>query len=402
MTSDRQRQPNRLAVETSPYLLQHAENPVDWYPWGEEAFARAKDEDKPILLSVGYSSCHWCHVMAHESFEDETTAGLMNESFVNVKVDREERPDVDTVYMAAVQVLTGQGGWPMTVFLTPELQPFFAGTYFPPADGHGRPGFLRLLTTLASAWEKDRENIVSTAVKVTEHLKEMADREVGGDVELSAEMPANAVKNLMASFDQEWGGFGKTSKFPAPGTLEFLLAFAARLKTGDELGDAAFMMVGKTLEVMATGGMYDQLGGGFARYSIDREWVVPHFEKMLYDNAQLVRLYVHVYQWKGNPLFERVARETLDYMARDLRHERGGFFSSEDADSDGGEGKFYVWSLADVERLLGKEAAFAAACLGMTGAGNFRDPHNPDLSPANVLTRRFDPEVVATRFEIER
>ncbi|MFQ5380352.1 MAG: thioredoxin domain-containing protein [Dehalococcoidia bacterium] len=402
MTSDpTQPHLNRLSEETSPYLLQHATNPVDWYPWGGEAFARARGEHKPILLSVGYSSCHWCHVMAHESFEDEETAAMMNELFVNVKVDREERPDVDGIYMSAVQAMTGQGGWPMTVFLTPDLEPFFAGTYFPALDSQGRPGFRAVLKTVAAAWERDSGQVSESAAGITRKLREAAERALGDGSELSDELPGRAVDAMAAAFDGEWGGFGNAPKFPQPQSLEFLLAFAARQGSDDEAGRRALGMVRRTLGAMASGGIYDQLGGGFARYSTDREWLVPHFEKMLYDNAQLVRVYLHAFQFTGDETFRRIARETLDYLLRDMRHPEGGFFAAEDADSEGIEGKYYVWSLAEFERLLGREAAFGAACLGVTGAGNFKDPHHPEFDRRNVLTRRFDAAVVGARFDID-
>ncbi|MEX2032043.1 MAG: DUF255 domain-containing protein, partial [Dehalococcoidia bacterium] len=280
---------NRLAGETSPYLLQHAQNPVDWYPWGEEAFARARAEEKPILLSVGYSSCHWCHVMAHESFEAPEIAAQMNAGFVNVKVDREERPDVDSVYMTFTQALTGQGGWPMTVFLTPDLKPFYAGTYFPPTDQHGRPGFPRLLASITHAWETNRAGVLDSATSITAKIREATERATGGGTDdVSASVADQAVEALRAAFDHEWGGFGRAPKFPSPSNLEFLLMHDQRAAgAGGSL--SATEMVLQTCRRMAEGGMYDHLGGGFARYSVDQRWLVPHFEKMLYDNAQLVR-----------------------------------------------------------------------------------------------------------------
>ena len=270
---------NRLANETSPYLLQHADNPVDWYPWGDEAFAAAKDLDRPILLSVGYSTCHWCHVMAHESFEDPEIAKLMNEGFVCIKVDREERPDVDSVYMTAVQAMTGQGGWPMTVFMTPAGEPFYTGTYFPPEDGHGRPGFRRVLTSLRAGWADQRQELIESAGKVTEHLRSVEERTRTSDA-LSPDAVSRAVAHFHQSFDPDWGGFGGAPKFPSPGNLEFLLAVDGR-----DPGKGTREIVTTTLDAMAGGGIYDQLGGGFSRYSVDEWWLVPHFEKMLYDNA---------------------------------------------------------------------------------------------------------------------
>jgi uncharacterized protein len=389
--------PNRLAQETSPYLLQHADNPVDWYPWGEEAFAKARAEDKPILLSVGYSACHWCHVMAHESFENETIAGLMNQWFVNVKVDREERPDVDGVYMTAVQALTGQGGWPMTVFITTDGKPFYGGTYFPPEDMHGRPGFPRLLEALHNAWETDREKLTESAENITAHLQETSRRRQGA-LELSKDLPAQAVQQFRANFDETFGGFGTAPKFPSPGNLEFLLAYHARAsREGTDDGEALAMAL-HTLRGMASGGMYDQLGGGFARYSVDQEWLVPHFEKMLYDNAQLARVYLHAFQLTDDPYYLLIAGETLDYLLDEMQDPSGGFYSAQDADSEGIEGKFFVWTLGEVQRALGTDAALFAAAFGVTAQGNFVDPHHPELLSRNVLTRRYDSEELAARF----
>jgi uncharacterized protein len=323
---------NRLAQETSPYLLQHADNPVDWYPWGDEALARARDEDKPILLSVGYAACHWCHVMEHESFEDEETAALMNAHFVPVKVDREERPDVDSVYMDAVVSLTGHGGWPMTVFLTPAGEPFFGGTYYPPEPRHGLPSFKQLLQAIADAWRERRADIERDAGAITEQLRRTAEpsREP-----LTASLLSDAVGGLRRQLDPVWGGFGTAPKFPPASALEFLL------RRG-ELEPAT-----KTLDAMALGGMYDLVGGGFHRYSVDREWLVPHFEKMLYDNALLVPAYLHGWLVTGNEQYRKVAEETLDYMLRELRLPEGGFASSQDADTDGVEGLTYTWTEAD-------------------------------------------------------
>jgi uncharacterized protein YyaL (SSP411 family) len=389
---------NRLAGETSPYLLQHAENPVDWYPWGEEAFAKARAEDRPILLSVGYSSCHWCHVMAHESFENPAIAERMNRDFVNVKVDREERPDVDSIYMTAVQALTGQGGWPMTIFMTPDGKPFYAGTYFPPEDGHGRPGFPRLLEAIAEAWRNDRANILASAEKITDHLRQAAERAAGGSGVIEARTVDHAVALFQRSFDPEWGGFGGAPKFPSPSNLEFLLSHHARKLSEGSAHGGALEMVLRTLRQMASGGMYDQLGGGFARYSVDAEWVVPHFEKMLYDNAQLARVYLHAYQLTGDGEFERIVRETLDYLEREMLDAEGGFYSAQDADSEGIEGKYFVWTIAQVEEVLGSDAPLFCRCFGVTPAGNFRDPHHPELMGRTVLTRRLDAAEVASAF----
>jgi uncharacterized protein YyaL (SSP411 family) len=323
---------NRLAGETSPYLLQHAGNPVDWYPWGDEALARAREEDKPILLSVGYAACHWCHVMEHESFEDEATAALMNEHFVPVKVDREERPDIDSVYMDAVVSLTGHGGWPMTVFLTPAGAPFFGGTYYPPEPRHGLPSFPQLLQAIANAWRERRSDIERDASAITEQLRRTA--EPSRDP-LTSSLLTDAVRGLRQQFDPEWGGFGPAPKFPPASVLEFLL------RRG-ELGLAT-----KTLDAMAAGGMYDLVGGGFHRYSVDRQWLVPHFEKMLYDNALLVPVYLHGWLVTGNERYREIATETLDYMLRELALEEGGFASAEDADTDGVEGLTYTWTEED-------------------------------------------------------
>ncbi|MCY3505678.1 MAG: thioredoxin domain-containing protein [Chloroflexi bacterium] len=380
--------PNRLSGETSPYLLQHAENPVDWYPWGDEAFAKAREEDKPVLLSVGYSTCHWCHVMAHESFESHEIAGLMNEHFVNIKVDREERPDIDGVYMTAVQALTGQGGWPMTVFLTPDKKPFFAGTYFPPDDAHGRPGFPRLLQTINATWDERREDIVNSAESISDQLAAASGRAVPEEA-FDPTVAASAVQAMLRSADEVWGGFGTAPKFPAPANLEFLLGRAAR--AGEPDGAAIRTMLERTLWGMASGGMYDQIGGGFARYSVDVQWLVPHFEKMLYDNAALARVYLHAFQLFGDPAHERVVRETLTYLEREMLHEEGGFYSAQDADSEGIEGKFFLWTTAQVEALLGEDAEAFNQIFGVTPEGNFYDPHNPELIGRNVLSRRTDP-----------
>jgi uncharacterized protein YyaL (SSP411 family) len=323
---------NRLAQETSPYLLQHADNPVDWYAWGDEALTRARDEDKPILLSIGYSACHWCHVMEHESFEDETTAALMNEHFVSVKVDREERPDLDSVYMDAVVSLTGHGGWPMTVFLTPAGEPFFGGTYFPPEPRHGLPSFKQLLTAVADAWRDRRAEIERDAGSITEELRRAAEpsREP-----LTSSLLADAVRGLRRAFDPEWGGFGNAPKFPPASVLEFLLRRDER------------ELVTKTLDGMALGGMYDLVGGGFHRYSVDRQWLIPHFEKMLYDNALLVPAYLHAWVVTGNERYREVVEQTAEYMLRELRLPEGGFASAQDADTDGVEGLTYTWTPED-------------------------------------------------------
>ncbi|MSQ29099.1 MAG: thioredoxin domain-containing protein [Dehalococcoidia bacterium] len=382
---------NRLAGESSPYLRQHAENPVDWYPWGEEAFARARSDGKPIILSVGYSACHWCHVMAHESFEDPTIAGLMNDWFVNIKVDREERPDVDAVYMTVTQALTrGQGGWPMTVFLTPDLKPFYAGTYFPAVDAHGRTAFPRLLELIHTAWEADREKVVDDAAKITTQLQEATHRANSGSgsgTAIDAALPTRVVEALRNEFDEEWGGFGHAPKFPSPSNLEFLLAYYAS-HPDDPLEPSGLDLVTHTLRRMMDGGIYDHLGGGFHRYSVDARWLVPHFEKMLYDNAQLARLYLHAFQITGDPAFERVVRETLAYLEREMLDRAGGFYAAQDADTEGIEGKFFVWSPAQIDTVLGAEDGHIFRTVyAVTDAGNFEDPHHPEFGRQNILHR---------------
>ena len=373
---------NRLAEETSPYLLQHADNPVDWYGWGEAAFAKAKAEGKPILLSVGYSACHWCHVMAHESFEDEATAKLMNAHFVNVKVDREERPDVDAVYMSAVQAMTGQGGWPMTVVMTPEGKPFFGGTYFPPHDHYGRPSFKRVLTSLADAWQNRREEVLESAQSATQYLQRLSDLE--GEGELEPEILTEAVTTLMSRFDPTHGGFGAAPKFPPHSTLRFLLQ-----RPSEET--LSRQMVKTTLQKMALGGIYDHLAGGFARYSVDAIWLVPHFEKMLYDNAQLVQRYAEAYQLTSKPLYKQVIEETLAWVTREMTSDEGGFYSALDADSEGEEGKFYVWTEAEVDALLGDDAPLAKAYFDVSSTGNFEGKSILNVKqPAEEVAQKFD------------
>lgn len=364
---------NRLAQATSPYLLQHADNPVDWWSWSEEAFAEARRRDVPVLLSVGYSSCHWCHVMAHESFEDQATADDMNAHFVSVKVDREERPDVDAVYMEAVQAATGQGGWPMTVFLTPDAEPFYFGTYFPPDPRHGMPSFRQVLQGVHQAWAERRGEVDEVAGKIT---RDLAGRELSyGDDRVPGEQElAQALLGLTREYDPQRGGFGGAPKFPPSMVLEFLLRHHAR--TGAE---GALQMAVDTCERMARGGLYDQLGGGFARYSVDRDWTVPHFEKMLYDNALLCRVYAHLWRATGSELARRVALETADFMVRELRTPEGGFASALDADSDDGtgrtvEGAYYVWTPAQLRAVLGDDdAELAARYFGVTEEGTFEE-----------------------------
>ncbi|MBA3946234.1 MAG: thioredoxin domain-containing protein [Herpetosiphonaceae bacterium] len=341
---------NHLINETSPYLLQHAHNPVDWYPWGEEALARAHTEDKPILLSIGYSACHWCHVMEHESFEDPRVAEIMNAHFVNIKVDREERPDLDAIYMQAVQAMTGQGGWPMTTFLTPQGQPFYGGTYYPPEPRHGLPGFTQLLKHINNLWQTRRDEVVETAGQMAQTLQ--ASLQIAGDAQpLDPSILDQAYAVLPERYDRRYGGWGNAPKFPQPQTIEFVLRHY--LRTGDKDGLA---MAVHTLDTMARGGMYDQLGGGFHRYSVDERWLVPHFEKMLYDNAQLARVYLHAYQITGNAFYRRIVEETLDYVIREMTAPEGGFYATQDADSEGEEGKFFVWTADEVRSVLGLDA----------------------------------------------
>jgi uncharacterized protein YyaL (SSP411 family) len=359
--------PNHLANETSPYLLQHANNPVDWYPWGAEALRRAKDEDKPIFLSIGYAACHWCHVMAHESFEDAATAELMNRHYVCIKVDREERPDLDGIYMQATVGMTGQGGWPMSVFLTPEGVPFYAGTYFPNTPRMGMPSFRQVLTALAETWVNQRDDVQRTTASLLEfYQQESGILSTQAESTLKPAVAAEAVQAVSNAFDRVEGGWGKAPKFPQPMTLEFLLAYYVRTKDA-----AALSMAETTLAKMAHGGMYDQLGGGFHRYSTDGAWLVPHFEKMLYDNSQLARVYLHAWQVTGNPLYRRVCTETLDYVLREMTDPAGGFYSTQDADSEGEEGKFFVWTPEEIGQLLGDEAVLFNDVYGVTQHGNF-------------------------------
>jgi uncharacterized protein YyaL (SSP411 family) len=357
---------NRLVHESSPYLKQHAHNPVDWYPWGTEALERARALDRPIFLSIGYSACHWCHVMEHESFEDAEVARILNESFVSIKVDREERPDLDQVYMTAVQLMTGQGGWPMSVFLTPQLRPFYGGTYFPPDERYGRPSFKRVLLSVVEAWRTRRSDIAQSSEELTRHVQ-LAGRVERDDTALSADLIQWAVAALGRAFDPMFGGFGAAPKFPHATELRLLLRAWKRFGADD-----ALQMARRTLDAMAQGGIYDQLGGGFHRYSTDERWLVPHFEKMLYDNALLSTAYLEAYQATREPRYREIVDQTLEYVRREMTSPEGAFYSAQDADSEGEEGKFFVWSLEEIERILGQERAdLFADAYGASAGGNW-------------------------------
>ena len=381
---------NRLIHETSPYLLQHAHNPVDWYPWGEEALERAKREQKPILLSIGYSACHWCHVMERESFENEEIAAVMNELFINIKVDREERPDLDEIYMNAVQVMTRQGGWPMTVFLTPDLKPFYGGTYYPPTDRYGRPGFPKVMEAVAEAFKDKHTQVLEQANQLTAQLNQISNVVDPHEHELTEELMVHAFQQYRSQFDSHHGGFGNAPKFPPSMGLPFLLRY------WHHSGNAnALEMAELTLEKMARGGMYDQLGGGFHRYSTDAHWLVPHFEKMLYDNAQLVVAYFEAYQATQKPFYRDIATETLDYVLREMYDaENGGFYSTQDADSEGVEGKFFVWEPNDVEDVIGEEnAEIFCEYYDITPHGNFEGE--------NILHVQTPPDIFARKLQMD-
>ncbi len=376
---------NRLKYENSPYLLQHAENPVDWYPWGEEAFEKAKREDKLIFLSIGYSTCHWCHVMAHESFENDEIAQILNQHFVSVKVDREERPDIDSVYMSVCQALTGSGGWPMSIFLTPEQKPVFAGTYFPPVSRYGMIGFRELLLTIAGKWEKDKQELLESAEHILTSITPR-DREVYEEIDMY--LPKEAVRLFERSFDHVHGGFGSAPKFPTPHNLIFLILYSFLNKD-----DAALKQVTFTLEMMRRGGIFDHIGFGFSRYSTDERFLVPHFEKMLYDNALLIMAYAAAYKISGDMLFLDTAEKTADYIFREMTGPRGEFYSAQDADSEGEEGKYYVWSYEEICEVLGKETG-EAFCrhFGITRQGNFEGKNIPNLLNKNSISLEFKEE----------
>ncbi len=379
---------NHLVNETSPYLLQHADNPVEWYPWGEEAFSKARAEDKPIFLSIGYSACHWCHVMAHESFEDTETAQILNRSFISIKVDREERPDIDNVYMAACQAMTGSGGWPLTLFLTPEKKPFYAGTYFPKTAQYGMLGFRELLNAINEAWMHDREHLIRSAEALTNAFSEKHEAVSGAD-----NLVERGLSALLKSFDRTCGGFGRAPKFPMPQHLLFLLQQYEKNNDAYALYAATF-----TLERMYAGGMFDHIGGGFCRYSTDRRFLVPHFEKMLYDNALLILVYCKAFELTGDSLFADIAERTADYLLSEMRSENGGFFSAQDADSEGEEGRFYVFTPEEIVSVLGKEAGAAFnACFDITAEGNFAGRNIPNCLKNPRETERFDAEKNALR-----
>ncbi len=396
-----ERKPNRLILEKSPYLLQHARNPVDWYPWGEEAFADALRRDVPVFLSVGYSTCHWCHVMERESFENEAIAALLNENFVCIKVDREERPDLDRIYMTALQAMGQNGGWPMSMFLTPDRRPFYGGTYYPPESRYGRAGFPDVLRKIRTIWDTERSKVNESAGSITTFLRDVAGSGAPG------ELPGPGViestwKQISSTYDPVDAGFGGGPKFPRPVVLDFLLRYGAG--TGN---DAPVAMVAHTLRRMAGGGMYDQIGGGFHRYSVDGQWRVPHFEKMLYDQAQLVQVYIDAWLCTREPLFSSVARETLEYVLRDMTAPEGGFYSAEDADSprpddpdESGEGAFYVWTKKEIDGALGPDAPLFDECFGVEDGGNAPFDPGHEFTGRNILYARLSPEAVANRFGI--
>ena len=381
--------PNHLIHENSPYLLQHANNPVDWYPWGEEALQKSRRENKPIFLSIGYAACHWCHVMEHESFEDESTAALLNENFVSIKVDREQRPDLDSIYMSATQALTGSGGWPMSVFLTPDLRPFYAGTYFPPVSRYNTPAFKDVLSSLAKVWKEQRAEVDRVGGQVLEHIRSQVELSAGRPPLTQATLEA-ITKSLLDTYDWGYGGWGGAPKFPQSMTIEFLLR---RATSASPQHEQILKAARHVLTAMARGGMYDVVGGGFARYSVDNFWRTPHFEKMLYDNAQLALAYLHGHLVTGDPGFRRVCQETLDFILREMTHASGGFYSSLDADSEGSEGKFYIWTEGEIQTALGTDFDFFKAAYGITPQGNWEGK--------TILQRALDDASLAARFKLE-
>ncbi len=380
---------NKLSTSTSPYLLQHAHNPVGWHLWNEEALAKAKTENKPIFLSIGYAACHWCHVMSHESFEDAEVAAFMNEHYINIKVDREERPDLDAIYMQATVAMTGSGGWPMSIFLTPDLKPFYAGTYFPPVPRYNMPSFRDVLAGIANTWQKQPDEAARVGDEVATHLQQTLSVNTQSDSGFTQAHLEAAKKSLLDSYDWNNGGWGSAPKFPQPMTIEFLLR-SSPLPAGEGLGVREAI---HALKAMARGGMYDVVGGGFSRYSTDNFWLVPHFEKMLYDNAQLARAYLHAWQITGDPFFKQIVTETLDFTAREMTHPDGGFYSSLDADSEGEEGKFYVWTLDEIRATLKDDSDFFEAAYGITARGNWEGN--------TVLQRALDDASLAARFKLD-
>jgi uncharacterized protein YyaL (SSP411 family) len=380
--------PNHLIKENSPYLLQHAHNPVDWYPWSEEALTKARTENKPIFLSIGYSACHWCHVMAHESFEDEETAALMNENFINIKVDREERPDIDSIYMQATTAMTGSGGWPMSVFLTPDLRPFYAGTYFPPVRRYNMPSFKEVLLSLAKVWREERDEVDRVSSQVLQHIQpQMPEHDKNT---FRPETLEAVTKSLLDSYDWGYGGWGNAPKFPQPMTIEFLLR---RSQSNSPQREPILTAIRHVLNAMSRGGMYDVVGGGFARYSVDNFWRTPHFEKMLYDNAQLASVYLHSYLVTGEIRYRQVCEETLDFILREMTHPAGGFYSSLDADSEGEEGKFYVWTQDELQGVLGSDFDFFKSAYGITPQGNWEGK--------TILQRALDDSTLSARFKLD-
>lgn len=384
--SDEQRSANRLKDETSPYLQQHAYNPVDWYPWGQEAIEKSRDENKPIFLSIGYSACHWCHVMEHESFENDDIASIMNEHFVNIKVDREERPDLDQIYMNAVVALTQRGGWPMSVFLTPDLKPFFGGTYWPPRARMGMPGFTDILNRVQTVWKDRSAELMQGADELTSAVQQMGQVR-SGEAELDDRLLSNALRELISSTDTEHGGFGEAPKFPHPMDIRVMLRVAQQ-----EQSEEGLRLARLTLDKMAAGGIYDHLGGGFHRYATDTRWLIPHFEKMLYDNALLIPGYIEAWQITQVPRYEEVVRESLDYILREMTQPDGGFYSTQDADSEGEEGKFFVWQRGEVERLLGDDAELFCVCYDVTAPGNWEGK--------TILQRVLSDDDAAEKFDL--